>query len=310
VLQDELPDSVEVIRVSTSAPYTLSGQVLTIFVGTLAKGPGGLATVDVRLSTAVPSGTVVTNTATLTDNRDVSVTASDAFVVRPATAGKINCAFRAQVYARPGSPLRYVARYKNAGTNNVLTISLPSEGFRPVEFVPPPTEAAGTLVEYRELARTAGLARIDGSVDSSLPDGTVLYSWASVASELGDVAVCEHRSVVRRIERLTTFIKLPSKWRRGTTSVAVVRYSGATEGNELIVNLPAFVEVVSSIPSPVEVAGSVVRFQALPTPAGLVKLRLRLRPEAGPGTTLTISAVMTDASGLTASSLATTTLVP
>jgi len=179
-----------------------------------------------------------------------------------------------------------------------------------VEFVPPPTEAAGTLVEYRELARTAGLARIDGSVDSSLPDGTVLYSWDSVASELGDVPQCATRPGVRRVRRLAPLIKLAAQRRRGPRTDDLVRHSGATREPERVVNLPAFVEVVSSIPSPVEVAGSVVRFQALPTPAGLVKLRLRLRPEAGPGTTLTISAVMTDASGLTASSLATTTLVP
>lgn len=312
VIEDRLPSVFQVLRVTSSSPHVVEGNTVRIFLEDLEKAPSGIATIDVRMASDVIPGTALENTARLLQGSQVLGEATDFLVVREATGGRIACAFRAQVYARPGTPIRYAARYKNAGQNNVLTVSLPERGFEPSVFVPPPDAVAGPVLQYRNLARTAGLVRVDGVVAPDVEEGTILYAWATVENEFGHAAICEHRSEVRTKERLSLFLKIPAKWRQSVTTTTVARYNGATPDNELIMVLPQGVDLVSALPPPSNFENRVLRFQNLPAPAGLVKVRLQTSgtEPPPPGSQVVLSATITDTSGFVASSTTTATLLP
>ncbi len=310
VLEDEVPEMFEIIRVTSDGPHEVERNRVRFFLQDVGKAPASVATIDVRLPANVPLGTSFVNTARILSGSQLLAIASDTFVVLPRGAGRIACAFRAQVYARPGTPIRYAARYKNAGNNNVLTVSLPERGFLPLVFQPLPDLMAGPVLQYRNLAQTAGLARIDGLVRADVEDGTMLYAWATLQDEFGNTAVCEHRSQVRSKERLGLFLKMPAHWKQSTTTTAVARYAEATANNELVIVLPQGVDLVSASPPPSNSEGRVLSFRDLPTPAGLVKLRLQASEQLSAGSTVVLGATMTDDSNFIASSTTSAIILP
>ncbi|GIW44667.1 MAG: hypothetical protein KatS3mg077_1949 [Candidatus Binatia bacterium] len=310
VLEDDVPEPFEIVRVSSESPHSVEGQRVRISIGALDKGPAGLATIDVALPENLSPGVSIRNVARLAAEDQTIAEAADLVVVRSAQAGRIACALRAQVYARPGTPLRYAVRYKNGTGNNTLTVSLPEVGFAPSGFVPVPSLTAANVLEYAQLARTAGMVRVDGNVAPDVADGTVLYAWAAIKDDAGNANICEHRSEVRTKERLALFLKGPAKWRRSSTYTAVARYSGALPNNELTVVLPDGVEVIATQPAATRQEGNVLKFQFLQVPAGLVKLKLRATALLNPGGQVVLYATVTDESGFVATSTTTATLLP
>ncbi|MCX8073024.1 MAG: hypothetical protein N3C12_11305 [Candidatus Binatia bacterium] len=310
VLEDSLPEPLQLLRVASDAVITTDGRRVWLHLDRFDKGPAGLATIDVSLPADLGPGQVLLNTARLYNGTQLLAEAIDPLVVSVTTSGRLSCALRAQVYARPGTPIRYAARYKNAGTSNTLTVSLPEIGFSPIAFVPPPDTVAGSVVEYRNLYRTAGMVRIDGSVSSSVADGTVLYSWASIEDPAGNAAVCEHRSVVRSQERLSVFLKGPSKWRMSQSATLLARYNGATANNELVIVLPREITLLSAWPPPSSVEDHVLRFANLPVPSGKVRLKLQVNTTLPLPSALTLGATMTDDSGLVAEASTSVALIP
>jgi len=310
VLEDQVPQIFEIIRVTTDATYQLQGHVVRFFLENLDKAPAGVATIDVRLPANTVAGTAVVNTAQLLSGSQVLAEASDVVVLAPRVAGRMACAFRAQVYARPGTPIRYAARYKNGGQRNVLTVSLPERGFLPTVFQPAPDFVAGSVLQYQSLAQTAGVVRIDGLVGADVQEGTVLYAWATLEDEAGNTAICEHRSQVRSKQRLDLFLKMPAHWRQSTTTTVVARYSGATTNNELVIVLPQGVNLLGALPPPSNFDNRMLTFRALPTPAGIVKLRLQTSEPLSAGSTLVLGGTITDDSGFIASSTTSAIILP
>lgn len=294
---DDLPDGASLLRVTSAVPVSIVGNRVVFDIGNLARGPAGFATIDVSLDQNLPPASPLRNLAFLRDAWGRTVEEEDVALVRPAGSGRIACAFRAQVYARPGGPIRYVVRYKNAGTNNVVTLSLPSEFVQTLAYSQAPDVATGTVAQFRRLARTAGSIKVDTRVDPAAPDGARLYSWASIEDEAGNVALCEHQSQVRRFDRLALFFKGNSKSRPGLVAQYTARYMNASGQNELRIVVPPELEVVSSYPAVSRVEGATWIFRNLPAPNGVVKLRARVRPEVPAGTVIAIAASMTDESG-------------
>lgn len=296
-VSDDLPDGASVLRVQSDVPASIEGSRVVFDVGTLVQGPAGSAVIDVALDRDVAPGTTLRNVAYLRDGMDRVVQAEDNALVRLWAGGRIACFFRAQVYARPGTPIRYVVRYKNAGTNNVVTVSLPHQFVRALGYSQPPDVAVGTVAQFARLARTARKCRIDTQVDPAAPDGARLDPWASIEDEAGNVALCEHQSHVQRLDPLGSFFKGNSKARPGVVVQYVARYVNVSNPNELRIRVPAELEVVWSYSAVQRIDGSVWIFQNLPSANGLVKLRARVRPEVPPGTTISVAALLTDASG-------------
>lgn len=284
------------------------GGRIVIEVGDLPKGPAGFATVDVALSQNLTPGSVLRNTAGLRDGFGNSVEAEDLAVLRSSSFGRISCAFRAQVYARPGSPIRYVVRYKNGGGNNSVTVSLPPELVQIKSFSQPPDVWSGSVFRFTRLAKTAGSIRIDTAVDAAVADGTRLFSWATVEDELGNLALCEHRSEVRRLDRLALFLHGTSKVVAGGNALYTARYMNAGARNELRIVIPPEFEVLSTFPAPAQVMERTWVFRDLPAPSGVVKIRVRASTEA-PAGTVQVGAAFTDESAAVSATAQSTIIV-
>lgn len=66
VLEDTIPEPLQVVRVSSDALYSVDGQSVKISIGALDKGPAGLATIDVALPQSLSPGVSIENSARLT----------------------------------------------------------------------------------------------------------------------------------------------------------------------------------------------------------------------------------------------------
>ncbi|MFQ5666745.1 MAG: hypothetical protein ACE5I7_09975, partial [Candidatus Binatia bacterium] len=226
-------------------------------------------------------------------------TPEDALRVQGGQAGKkaLACAIRAQVHSRPGTFITYVARYKNGTKNNALTLSLQSSDLEILRVKPAAIQRDGQTFTWQNLARTAGLVKVKTRVSALVPDGTILRSSATVADGLGNVATCDHVSVVRRKKRISVKLKAQSKSKPGNFLTFVPRYSNVVGDNVMTLTLPAGVTVLSVFPPATSSNAGKLTWQNLHMPSGLVKVKTQVGSDVAAGTQLTASATLTDATG-------------
>lgn len=299
-ITDALPTGLTLVSASSSdAAVSVSNGVVTIDVGTLKKGPGGRTEIVTDIADDVPADTVIQNQAVLTDDAGNHVTAEDSLRVRgtPVSSGRLSCAIRAQVYSRPGTFVRYTARYKNGSANNSLALTLAPANLEVLETYPPPAEMSGPVIAWTNLATTSGLVKVDTRVSLTAPDGASLPARIVLDDGRGNVTVCEHQSIVRRNERISVALKAQSKTKPGRTITYVARYANVVGANEMTLVLPPGLTVFGSFPAANAVRDNVLTFSNLPVPAGLVKVRASVGAGASSGELLAASVSITDVTG-------------
>ncbi len=88
-----------------------------------------------------------------------------------------------------------------------------------------------------------------------------------------------------------------SKSAPGKSVTYTARYREIAAGNTLVLTVPAAMEVVKIAPDPSSIAGNVITWNNLPTPAGGVRVRTRVLESLSAATVATATATLTDANG-------------
>lgn len=189
-------------------------------------------------------------------------------------------------------------RFNKGAAANDVRLELP-RGLTALGFSPPPAESAVPgVTEWYGVPGTSGNVKLTVRVNDDVPEGTVFPSVASVRYGQGGAASCFHESIVDQRAKLFASLKGNSKIPAGGTINYVARYRGSVGSNRMEFTLPAGVSLLDSAPAFSAINGETLVWRDLPSPAGLVKVRVRV--DAGGGSTLLSSLVMTDSTGAVA----------
>lgn len=296
MITDALPAGLTLLEASSDdGQVRIEGNTVVISVATLARGPSHRATVTARIDTLIEPGRVIENTAELTNPSGDDVTADDTLRVGGTSEAGISCFIRAQRYARPGRPIKYIVRFNKAGESNDVTLELPQGVLVGLEF-PPAAEHDEDSITWHGVRGTSGLVKVHTVVAPEVLDGSVLTSVVTLTTDRGSIATCLHESVVERSKKLFASLKGNSHVKPGGALRYVGRYRETVGSNRATVTLPAGVTLESAQPDLTEQSDNVLTWRDLPNPAGLVKVRVAV-PESLQGTSLDASITVTDASG-------------
>jgi uncharacterized repeat protein (TIGR01451 family) len=179
VVTDTLPAGVTFVA-STPAPASVSGNILTWAVGTLADQAQAVITLTLRADAGLDGGTSVVNTATTsgTADRDTTNNTSSA-TTRIQRQADLQIAKGGPARVTAGQPITYTLTYTNAGPSDaravVLTDPLPS-GVTFVSATPAPASVSGNILTWSLGSLTVGqggVITITGSTDPIQYDPTI-----------------------------------------------------------------------------------------------------------------------------------------
>jgi uncharacterized repeat protein (TIGR01451 family) len=294
-ISDPMPDGVLLLSATSSdADVTIDGNSAIFHMASWSAGTVGQGLITATIDPQAPVGESILNVATLSDPAGHHETADSLFRVRGGSTAttSLSCAVSGQVFASPGSFVKYQVRYRNGTENNALSLTLPDEVNIESAF-PPPSKQDGQTLEWDNLALTAGKVSVETQVGLLVTDQTVLSTSAFVDDHAGDVAVCEHEGVVSRSQVLFASIKAQTHSRPGLGVRYTARYRDAVGHNQMTVSLPSDVTVLRALPAPSGGTDNTLIFKDLPVPAGVVKIDTQVGNVAN-GTVLVGSLTMTD----------------
>jgi len=197
-----LPDGTQFVSAS-SAPISNSGQILTLWIGSLAAGQGGSLSVQVAVLSSVPTGTTLTTIAqattdsseTNTANNSASLTTTVGTATQSPQLRAIQTASLVEdtppVGASPGDTVEYSATITNTGpvaATGVVFRLTPDPNTTLIENSAIAT--AGTLFANSQIRVDVGALAPNASatiqcrvrIKSSLPQGTVSIRAQGVVS--------------------------------------------------------------------------------------------------------------------------------
>jgi uncharacterized repeat protein (TIGR01451 family) len=295
VIRDELPGGIELIGAwSEDGVVTTEGNAVVIEVGTVAKGPGGTATISTMIADNAQPGSLVQNQVSLWDGLGRSVTATDTCRIREQCADEkvFSCFVRGQKHTRPGSQVTYVVRYKNGGDLNALTATLPAE-IEVLGTYPPASGSENRVNSWQGLANTSGKVKVLGRVKGDVPNGSLLRVRATVADGKGREAHCDQTTDIQVRDRLALALRSQGKAEPNGVMTYVVRYKHSGY-DEAVVQLaiPPQLTVLGTCPPTASADNNVLTWTGLSGPAGMVKAFVRLSDKCVPGCSLDANATV------------------
>jgi uncharacterized repeat protein (TIGR01451 family) len=299
-LVDTLPAGVSYVSASP-APSSVSGQVLTWNLGTLAAGATGSITIQAQAAASVANGTTVTNSATIstttpgddpTDNTDTVPT-----VVQRADVA-VTKSSPNTFPVLTGSTVTYYLDYTNHGPASAAGVQLvdtvPSQMSGVTWACTSGCSASGSgnaiLINLGTLAAGAsGRVTVTGTATTVLTSET-MNNTVTISTTTPETRTDNNTSTV--LGSVWTYdlqiVKLAqAQVVAGSTFTATLNYrnSGPATATGVVVQdtLPAGISFVSSSPAPSSVAGHVLTWNigTLAPSATSTSISLVLRADAG-----------------------------
>jgi uncharacterized repeat protein (TIGR01451 family) len=298
-ISDPLPAGLTLVSASSGdASASVSGNTATFTADPFKAGTVGQGFITATIDPTMSSGASVLNVATLSDPAGHYATADNVFHVRDDGTGgaTLSCFLRAQIYATPGSFVKYELRYKNGSESNSVNLTMPDD-VTIISAYPTPTAQQGQTLFWDSLAATAGKVKVNTQVSPLAPDQTVLPSSATMNDGAGNNAVCEQTSVVTASNKLFASIRSQTYSRAGLTLRYTARYREAVGHNQLTISLPDEVTVLRSQPAPSGGSERTLTFSDLMDPSGSVKIDAQIAADVATGTVLVGSMTMSDETG-------------
>ncbi len=306
VITSVLPPGLSIRGVSASAAALVNGSTVTLFAGSLPKGPSGMATIKALIDPGLAAASVLENRATLTDAFGRQVAASDVLRPRANQRAGLFLTLTAPRKAVPGGTMTYLARYRGAAAGAALTLALPAGVTVLSTSLAPSRIATGTLT-WLNLPVPSGLLVVKTRVDPQVSVPTILSVDATVTDGTGAAAaasrdtVASNGSSAASSRELTLSVVAPTAVRRGLTAQLLIRFRNLSGSGDLSVTLPAGLTAELTAPNAgLGVDGQLV-WSGLPGPSGTVKIRALLNASAVPASVLSIAASLTDSGGHSAS---------
>ncbi|HEX6291299.1 MAG TPA: SdrD B-like domain-containing protein [Herpetosiphonaceae bacterium] len=189
-VQDTLPAGVTFVS-ATPAPSSVSGQVLTWNLGTLAVGQQGTITVNTTVSTSAP--TTLTNTATIsTSTVETSTSDNSSSATTEVQWADVAILKTAATEARAGEVFTATLTYRNSGTatatNVQLVDTLPS-GVLFVGATPAPSSISGQVLTWDLASLAPGASGTIALTLRTPPDtanDTLVTNTATISTDTTD----------------------------------------------------------------------------------------------------------------------------
>lgn len=178
-------------------------------IGTLAAGTSGVITIT--MDVIAPNGSIASNVAVVTDSAGNSATATSSTIIDLLPQLTVAIADTPDPVA-PGGLLTYTIDYGNTGTDVangvVLSAALPSN-VTLIQANPPPDVGTTSTWTLGTLAIGAtGSISIQALVNTPLPNGTLLFSQASIQDVDLQLATASDSTVVTSVSNLALAVNV------------------------------------------------------------------------------------------------------
>jgi hypothetical protein len=288
----------------------VNGSTVTLFAGSLPKGPSGMATIKAVIAPGLAAASVLENRATLIDAFGRQVAATDVLRPRASQRAGLFLTLTAPRKALPGGTMTYLARYRGAAAGAELTLALPAGVTVLSTSLAPSRIVAGSLT-WLNLPVPSGLLVVKTRIDPQVSVPAILSADATVTDGTGATAaasrdtITSNQSSAAASRELTLSVVAPTTVRRGLTAQLLIRYRNVSGSGDLSVTLPAGLTTELTVPDAgLGVDGQLV-WSGLQGPSGTVKIRVMPNASAVPGSVLSIAAALTDSGGHSASEVRT-----
>ncbi len=311
-----LPPDVEFEGASLPGTTLVDGRTVEFDYGNVAAQTIVDTRLRLRIPASVANGTQLETVARLTDAAARTVSTNTSVIARTKTTSSKQApsiGIAGTRIVRQGGSVTYTVRYRDAVSGGSLVVTLPG-GLAPYLVSPPPTLVDGVTMRWNDLTATSGVLRIRARAQLPSPSAPlVLMSTTAVLKD--DASVETARA---EFNTVATEAGAPGPTPDGNSAPTLavtgvrfgspaellqvdVRYREALGPSSLTLHLPPELTVERVLTPPSLHDGNTMRWDGLRGSSFAVKLRLLIAGSVTPGTSLSISASISDAGGSSAS---------